>query len=151
VERAVDGTQRRYDLNVFVPPEDVDSVLAALPAGVATTDADIARLRRDGQARLWWEGTPVDLFLNTTPFHQRVAERIRTEHFGGTDVPFLDCSDLAVFKAFVNRTKDWADLEEMAEASTLDLDLVVGTFTRLVGTGDERVARLISLAPTDRS
>jgi hypothetical protein len=33
--------------------------------------------------------------------------------FGGRQIPFLGCSDLAVFKVFYNRTKDWADLEEM--------------------------------------
>lgn len=38
----------------------------------------------------------------------------------------LSCADLAVFKAFFNRTKDWADLEEMRSAGTLDVDGVIG-------------------------
>jgi hypothetical protein len=50
-----------------------------------------------------------------------------------------------VFKAFFNRTKDWADLEEMHEARTLDVDAVVGVLVRLLGTDDERVARLLAL------
>ncbi len=31
-------------------------------------------------------------------------------------LPFLSCPDLAVFKVFFNRTKDWADLEAMHDA-----------------------------------
>ena len=46
--------------------------------------------------------------------------------------------DLAVFKAFFNRTKDWADLEEMAAAGTLDVDAVVGVLVRYLGADDQR-------------
>jgi hypothetical protein len=60
-------------------------------------------------------------------------------------VPFLSCSDVAVFKAFFNRTKDWADLEEMVAAGTLDRDLVIGALVRYLGGDDERVARLTAL------
>ena len=101
--------------------------------------------KRDGQARLWWDDTPVDLFLNTTPFHDAVGERIRHEPFGGTTVPFLGCSDLAVFKAFFDRTKDWADLEEMQAAGTLDADRVVGVLARYLGPDDPRIARLLAI------
>ena len=93
------------DVNLFVDPDQVDDVIAALPRGVVVTDADRALLVRDGQARVWWDTTPVDLFLNTTPFHDEVATRVREENFGGTVLPFLGCEDLAVFKAFFNRTK----------------------------------------------
>jgi hypothetical protein len=34
----------------------------------------------------------------------------------------LDCTSLAVFKGYGNRTKDWADLEVMAQAGQLDVD-----------------------------
>ena len=67
------------------------------------------------------------------------------ELFAGRFVPFLSCADLAVFKAFFNRTKDWADLEEMRAAGTLDLDRVVGVLTRYLGPTDERVERLRKL------
>ena len=130
------------DLNVFVGVEEVDVVLSALPVAVRRGADDGALLRRDGQARLWWEETPVDVFLNTTAFHEQVALRCRLEPFNGAEVPFLDCSDLAVFKAFFNRTKDWADLEAMHEAGSLDLDLVVGVLARVLGPDDGRVARL---------
>ncbi len=54
-------------------------------------------------------------------------------------------SGLAVFKAFFDRTKDWADLEEMSAAGTLDVDAVVGVLVRYLGAEDHRVARLLSL------
>ena len=134
------------DLNVFVDASRARDVLAALPEGVAWSDADLVTLERDGQTRLWWEGTPVDVFLNTTDFHGHVANRSRWESFAGAEVPFLSCSDLAVFKAFFNRTRDWADLEEMAAVGTLDVDRVVGVLTRYLGPRDERIRRLQRLA-----
>jgi len=133
------------DLNVFVGTDRTDDLLAALPDGVRWSDEDASRLRQDGQQRLRWETTPVDVFLNTTEFHQGAAARCRWELFEGVQLPFLACPDLAVFKAFFDRTKDWADLEEMRDAGTLDVDRVVGALVRHVGPGDHRVARLLTL------
>ena len=133
------------DVNVFVGPERADEALAALPRGVVATADDRMLLRRDGQARLWWGTTPVDVFLNTTEFHEGVSARVRWEPFAGTDLPFLACEDLAVFKAFFNRTKDWADLEAMREAGTLDVPAVVGVLATFLGSDDDRIARLLSL------
>ncbi len=134
------------DLNVFVDTSRAPEVVAALPRGVKSSATDLAVLERDGQRRLWWDETPVDLFVNTTEFHEQAAARCRVEPFAGHDIPFLSCSDLAVFKAFFNRTRDWADLEEMAAVGTLDIDRVIGTLTRYLGPGDERVERLRHLA-----
>ena len=82
------------------------------------------------------------MFLNTTEFHDQVAARARWEAFDGAELPFLSCSDLAVFKAFFSRTKDWADLEEMQAAGTLDIDRVMGVLVRYLGADDDRVERL---------
>jgi hypothetical protein len=133
------------DVNVFVGPDRTDDALAALPDGIVATDSDRALLVRDGQARLWWGSTPVDVFLNTTAFHERVAGRVRWEPFAGALLPFLACEDVAVFKAFFNRTKDWADLEAMQEAGTLDVAAVVGVLATLLGHDDSRIARLLTL------
>ena len=133
------------DVNVFVDAAAAATVLAALPAGVAWDGATEARLVRDGQDRLWWETTPVDLFLDTTDFHRAAAERCRRHDLAGRSLSFLSCSDLAVFKAFFNRTKDWADLEEMVAAGTLDVDRTVGTLARYLGPADERIPRLLAL------
>ncbi len=134
------------DVNVFVPASRTDDVLAALPSGVVCDERTRHELLDTGQARLWWDGTPVDVFLDTTEFHQQVALRTRREQFAGHEVAFLGCSDLAVFKAFSDRTKDWADLEEMLAAGTLDVARVAGTLAQYLGADDPRVARLLDLA-----
>ncbi len=133
------------DVNVFVPAEWSADLLAALPADVTVTDDAVAQLGTDGQTRLWWAHTPVDVFLDTTPFHSDVGERIRREPFAGHDVPFLACRDLAVFKAFFDRTKDWADLEEMSDAGTLDVEAAAGVLVHYLGPDDPRIVRLLAL------
>ena len=135
------------DVNVFVPADRVDDVLGAMPGDVVATVEQRGQLATDGQTRLWWDTTPVDVFLDTTPFHHAVGERVRWEPFGDSVLPFLACRDLAVFKAFFDRTKDWADLEEMAVAGTLDVEAVTGVLVRYLGADDARVARLVALAP----
>ena len=134
------------DVNVFVAPDAAQAVFAALPAEVVWSEDDRLAIERDGQVRLWWDRTPLDVFFNTTDYHEHLAERVRFEPFLGVDVPFLACRDLAVFKAFFDRTKDWADLEEMAAAGTLDVDAVVGTLVRYLGGDDPRIERLRALA-----
>lgn len=130
------------DVNVFVEASEAPRVLTALPKGVIATEAQRTALMRDGQVRLFWDATPVDVFLDTTPYHRQVVGRCRSEHFGGAEVPFLSCLDIAVFKAFFNRTKDWADLEEMQAAGTLDIPRVTAVLIEYLGANDERVQKL---------
>ncbi len=136
------------DVNVFVDHTLAATVFAALPAEIARSETDLATCISDGQVRLWWAATPVDVFTNTTEFHAAAADRAVVHEFAEHDVPFLCCSDVAVFKAFFNRTKDWADIEEMVAAGTLDADLVLGALVHYLGPGDERVERLRALLPT---
>lgn len=133
------------DLNVFLPPASLEHLLAALPTQVTATEEARQQVLREGQARLRWGTTPVDVFLNTTGFHEEVATRVRWEPFAGTSLPFLACSDLAVFKAFFDRTKDWADLEAMAEAGTLDVEGVAAVLATHLSADDARIARLRSI------
>jgi len=134
------------DVNVFVAAARAREVFDALPAGVARDDDSLRTCERDGQVRLWWGGTPVDLFTDTTAFHDQAASRRVVHEFAGARVPFLHCRDLAVFKAFFNRSKDWVDLEEMRDAGTLDVAHVVGVLAVHLGLDDERVVRARSLA-----
>ncbi|WP_197536913.1 hypothetical protein [Ilumatobacter coccineus] len=137
------------DVNVFAPVDRTDELIAALPSDVSVSDDERALLVRDGQVRLWWDATPVDVFLDTTDFHVTVGERVRWEDFAGASIPFLSCRDLAVFKTFFDRTKDWADLEEMAKAGTLDVEAVAGVLAVYLGPDDHRIARLVELARGD--
>lgn len=130
------------DVNVFVGTDRTNAVINALPAGVAVTDDNLADIDRDGQTRLWWDRVPVDVFFNTTEFHVEAARRARREMFAGRLVPFLGCDDLAVFKAFFDRPKDWVDLDEMHQAQSLDIARVLGVLVTYLGADDHRVARL---------
>lgn len=137
------------DINVFVAAERFDDVLTTLPPGVDVTSDARTIIQRDGQVRLWWEQTPVDIFLNTTGFHVQAAQRVRNETFMGRELPFLSCYDLAVFKAFFNRTRDWADLEAMQDAGTLDCNAVTAQLIGMLGMDDERIEKLQALASRD--
>lgn len=134
------------DVNLFVDVGAAEQVYGALPEAIVVSDDDRQAIAADGQTRLWWDDTPVDVFFNTTPFHEAVAGRARVETFAGEEVPFLSCPDLAVFKAFFDRTKDWADLEEMAAAGSLDVEAVLGVLARYLGADDHRIDRLRSIA-----
>lgn len=109
------------DINVFVATERAEDVAAALPPGVSCDSAKLKALVRDGQVRLDWNGTPLDIFLNTTEMHAQAAQCVSWERLAGRRLPFLSCFHVALFKAFFNRTKDWADLEAMRDAGTLDV------------------------------
>lgn len=134
------------DINLFVGKAGINQVLDALPAGVDWQRSDVKRLEQHLQHRLWWEQTPLDLFFNSTGYHDQLASRIRWEDFAGARVPFLSCVDLAVFKVFFDRTKDWADLEAMRDAGTLDSEFVAGVISHYLGADDPRLTRLLELA-----
>jgi hypothetical protein len=136
---------RDLDVNIFVAASQAESALAALPDGVRVRRKDIARVERDGQARLDWEGTPIDVFLNNLPLHDAVAASVVWVELEGRDVPLLDCASLAIFKAFFDRTRDWADLEAIALAAPEDIEEAAATIADLVGASDPACARLTSL------
>jgi hypothetical protein len=136
---------RDIDVNVFVGPAGAASVLAALPVGVVATDDDRQRIERDGQARLWWGDTPIDLFFDVHDFHRQVGAGIRMVSFLERRVPVLACTDLAVFKAMSSRTRDRGDIEEMVAAGTIDSDRALLWLTRLLGPSDEATLRLAAL------
>lgn len=133
------------DINVFLPSAAAGPALAALPAEVDLTDRNRAEIDRDGQTRAWWGGTPVDLFFNTHPFHDVAAVRVHEVPFGAGTIPVLDATTLAVFKVFFNRTKDWADLEAMADAGQLDVTAVAAFVVDLLGPDEARLERLAAL------
>ena len=137
---------RDLDVNVFASPDRAGEVLAALPPAVTVADADVQAAQRDGQVRVWWDDTPIDLFLDIHRFHAEVAAEVRLVPFEDRTIPVLGCNALAVFKALFDRTKDWADIEEMATAGALDLPRAEASLQRLVGTDSPAARRVASLA-----
>ena len=136
---------RDLDVNVFVPVADAAVVLRALPRGVAVAESDEAALARDGQARLWWDDTPVALFLDYDPIHHAAAEHRQAVPFQGRTIPVLGPVELGVFKALFDRTKDWADIEAMRDAQTLDLAHLRLLLVGMIGEDDPRIARVDAL------
>jgi hypothetical protein len=136
---------RDLDVNIFVDAAEAGRVLAALPESVRVRKKDIIQVERDGQARLDWDGTPIDVFLNNVPLHEAVASAVVWVPLEGREAPVLDCASLVIFKAFFARTKDWADLEAVALATPEDIEAAAATISDLVGPDDPAVLRLETL------
>jgi hypothetical protein len=136
---------RDIDINVFVPATDARTVLGILPSEVVWTEQDVEEITRSGQVRVFWDDTPLDLFFATHRFHENAATHVEYVPFAGRQIPILAADDLAVFKAFFYRTKDWADIEAMLDVQSLDVHVVLGWLVDLLGADDHRVARLRSL------
>lgn len=136
---------RDLDVNIFIDASQAESVLGSLPRGVRVRKKDVSRVMRDGQARLDWDGTPIDVFLNNVPLHDAVAASVVWVPLEGRDIPVLDCASLAIFKAFFDRTKDWADLEAIAIATPEDIESAAATIADLVGNDDTAVEKLKAL------
>lgn len=136
---------RDVDVNIFVPAEDARSAFEVLPPEITWTEEDVERVAADGQVRVFWADTPVDLFFTNHPFHVYAAEHAETAPLAGLTIPILGANELAVFKGFFNRTKDWADIEAMVDAGSVDLHIVIGWMVDLLGGNDPRVTRLRAL------
>ena len=136
---------RDIDVNVFLPAINVDRVAQALTKCVAFSDEQRDAARADDQVRVFWDDTPIDVFFNTHKFHDDALKHIERHEFAGAHIPIIGADHLAVFKAFFNRTKDWADIEEMVSVGSLDNQRVAGWLAGLLGLADDRVGRFIAL------
>jgi hypothetical protein len=135
------------DVNLTVGPAAATPVLGALATlGVTVTPHDQAVIARDGQARLDWEGTYLDVFFATVEFHHRMAELAREVRFGPVEIPILAPEHLIVCKAIFDRPKDWLDIAEMVRWGTvLDRAEVLGWVAAFLGPASEASARLSGL------
>lgn len=119
-------------------------VFKDLPAGVHTDDDDLSTVVRDGQVRLYWDTTAVDLFFAYHRYHDDVARRVRAVPFVDALIPVLSCEDLLVFKAFFARTQDWADIEAMVATETIDIPAACERVAGLIGTDHPSYIRLLA-------
>jgi hypothetical protein len=120
------------DVNVFVTLDRVREVFAALPHAVEVTALDLEKTERDGQVRLWWEQTPIDIFFDVLPFHAEVARTIRYVPFAERTVPVVGCTALAVFKA-------------MVEAKAIDIGEAAAWIREMAGEDSSQAHRLTAL------
>jgi hypothetical protein len=127
------------DLNLFAAPSaypEVERKLAEIGVGDGVEPETV---ERDGQCRLRWGNTPIDLFFAYDPLHEAMRRARRSAPFGDTKIPILAPEHLLVCKAIFNRPKDWLDIEQMLVCvEELDTDEVRGWLDRIVGAVDPR-------------
>jgi Nucleotidyl transferase AbiEii toxin, Type IV TA system len=135
------------DLNVTLPPKYADPVLGALAhLGVTVSPADRVAIAQDGQARLHWDVSCLDIFFATLEFHEQIAERSREVRFGPVQIPILSPEHLIVCKVVFDRPKDWLDIQEMiAWGTAIDADDTLRRVRELLGEDSEQHAHLAAL------
>lgn len=135
------------DLNITLAPSEAQPVLGALRhLGVSVSEVDRATIARDGQARLDWDGSYLDLFFATMDLHREMAERSREVSFGAVPIPILAPEHLIVCKAIFGRPKDWVDIEEMlAWGTEIDEATVLAWIDTLLGADSAQHARLVEI------
>ena len=131
-------------LNVFVHADHYAEVSAPLLGlGVAADEPDaVAAAARDGQARVMWDQTPIDLFFAYDPFHDAAAAARRTVPFADAAIPILSPEHLVVCKVVFARPRDWVDIDAiLAGESALDTAEVLRWVGRIAGDEDPRYER----------
>jgi hypothetical protein len=136
------------DLNLFVGPDRFADVAGPLvELGAAADDPTVAELvARDGQARVLWDGTPIDLFFAYDPFHAAAAAALVVVPFADATIPILSADHLLVCKAVFNRPRDWVDIDAVVAAETpVDVAEVLRWVGRLAGDEDPRYERIAAV------
>jgi len=103
--------------------------------------------RERGDARVFYDDIPVDLFFLSIPLHDSARERTVEVTLAGAPLPILSAEDLIVFKLLFFRGKDIVDVERMLalQGGALDRSYVRRWLVDCVGEDDERVQRLDAL------
>jgi hypothetical protein len=132
------------DVNVFVGPQELDTVFAALRSlGVEVDDPSARRAAdREGLIVLRLGDYRIDVFTPSIPFAWE-AERTRVAHrVEGSDVWFLSAEALCVFKLLFFRGKDVVDLERLiaVQGAAIDAAYVRTQIASMLGDDDARVA-----------
>jgi hypothetical protein len=136
------------DVNVFVPPTEYDGVAAILLSlGARADDPDAAQqARRDGQTRIWWDSTPLDLFFAYDAFHRAAASAVREVPFADVEIPILAVEHLIVCKVVFDRPKDWVDIDAVvADDNPVSLAEVLRWVGRIIGDDDPRYDRVAAV------
>ncbi len=138
------------DLNLTLSPAAAEPVLGLLGGlGVTVTPEDRAEIARDGQVRLDWDGSYLDVFFATMDLHLEMAERARLVRFGPLDIPILAPEHLIVCKAIFDRAKDWLDIDEMLRWGTeVDAVRTLWWVEEILGPGAEQYTRLAEVLST---
>jgi hypothetical protein len=134
------------DINLFVAPSAFAEILKELaPLGV-DGQVEQAAVEREGQCRLWWGRTPLDLFFAYDEIHEAMRREARLVPFGDSRLAILAPEHLLVCKASFDRPKDWLDIEQVLVCvEDLDIAEIRAWLQRIVGAGDPRERRFEEL------
>lgn len=69
-------------------------------------------VKRDGQVRVIWDATPIDLF-SYDAFQVAAGAARQSVPFADTSIPIVASSHLIVCKVIFNRPRDWVDVDAM--------------------------------------
>ena len=136
------------DLNVFVPADRFAEVAVPLAGLGASADVpEIAELvRRDGQVRVMWDRTPIDLFFAYDAFHHAAARARCRVPFADTTIEILGAAHLVVCKVVFDRPRDWVDIDAMVAAdASIDVAEVLRWVGRIAGDDDPRYERIAAV------
>ena len=134
------------DVNAFVAVERAAEVLD--PLAQLGTDIHTAAetAARDGQVRIMWDNTPIDLFFSYDPFHDAADRAAVAVPFANHTIRVLSATHLSVCKAVFDRPKDWIDIEAMLTLGThIDTAEALRWVGRIAGDEDPRFERLAAL------
>jgi hypothetical protein len=136
------------DLNLFVGVDRYDDVAVRFTAlGIDCSDPALKDgVQREGQARVFWDQTPLDLFFAYDAFHDAAAAARSEVPFAATAIPILSATHLVACKVVFNRPRDWVDIDAMLVADViLDVPEVVRWVGRIAGDTDPRYERIVAL------
>lgn len=114
------------DVNAFVEPAAGASVLEAVAPLDVESDLDEPAVDRDGQCRLWWGRTPLDLLFAYDEIHEAMRRDARLVPFGEDRLPILSP---------VERDLAYEQVED------LDIAEIRAWLGRIVGVQDPRMRR----------
>ena len=95
-----------------------------------------------GEVKLPWEDTVVHVFLDVLRFHDEVARAVRLVPFADRSIPVVGCTQLVIFKALLNRTQDWVDIEAMLDAGSVDLPGALAWISEIAGADSAQAQRM---------
>lgn len=134
------------DVNVFVPVDRAAEVLEPLGELGAEIAGAGETAVRDGQVRVMWGATPIDLFFSYDPFHVAADEAAVVVPFAETTIRVLSATHLTICKAVFDRPKDWIDIEAMLTIGTyIDTAEALRWVGRIAGDEDPRFDRLAAV------
>jgi hypothetical protein len=142
------------DINVYLPVDEAGRALDSLQAlGVPEANDDQRRdIQRDGQTRLYWDESPLDLFFSNLEFHASCCERRRQYALLDHTIDVLSPEDLIVCKVAFARDKDSRDISQLLDSmgERLDVPYVLHWVEAIVGS-DAAPAQQLTRALAQRS